>query len=242
MPPPYMTNCLNYNKIRCTSRLDCLEKCYVDWALIHCNNSLPRDAFIDKNNDKYRFTLRSLSCYPSFQTKFCGEKYKSRDCFIERYTSTLVSDKEIIYSKVINEHLGNFNKTFKSNYPNAESDIKLMSIVEIHSNDELDTIITHSPQQQPVEFICFIGGVISLWTGFSIFSIYAYGKQFFRRNQNKVESIKTENGAVNNKKRVLINKMNDKISSLQTKLNKVMKVMKIKNKNQISKITPDSCA
>ena len=70
--------------------------------------------------------------------------------------------------------------------------------------------------------------------------MYAYGKRFFRRNN--VESIETLNGIVNNKKRVLINKLNNKVSSLQTKLNKVMKVMIIKNKNQVSKFTPDNCA
>ena len=56
-----------------------------------------------------------------------------------------------------------------------------MSEVFIEFNNEPDTIYTHSPQQHPVEFICLIGGIISLWTGFSIFSIYAYGKNFFNR-------------------------------------------------------------
>ena len=52
--------------------------------------------------------------------------------------------------------------------------------------DEPDTIYTHSPQQYPIEFICFIGGVISLWIGFSVISIYAYGKQVLSKNKTKL--------------------------------------------------------
>ena len=200
-------------------------------ALIHCNNSLPVYRFVDKNNDKYKFTFKSVLCPYHSLTKLCKEKYKSPDCFNEYYSFKVVSDKELM-GKIFSE------RTFKSKNPNVKSDINLRSIVRILFNKEPDTIYIHSPQQYPIEIICFIGGVISLWTGFSVISIYAYGKQYFRRNQNKVELIKTVLGAVNNRKRVLINKMNDKISSLQTKLNKVMKVIKIKKKN---KITSGNC-
>ena len=48
----------------------------------------------------------------------------------------------------------------------------------------------HSPYQHPIEFICFIGSVISLWTDFSVISMYAYGKRFFRRNQKQKQKMK----------------------------------------------------
>ena len=184
MPAPYKTNCFDYNKIGCTSRQDCLDKCYVEWALIHCNNSLPSDAFIDKNNDKDKFTSESLNCNPS---KFCIEKYKSRDCFNEYYLFQILSENEIPTNKYL-ELLQYFNETtFKSNNPNAKSDIHLISTIIISSSNDPETIYAHSQKKFPIEFICFIGGVISLWTGFSVISMYAYGKQFFRRNQNQNE-------------------------------------------------------
>ena len=237
MPSPYKTNCFDYNKIGCTSKQDCLDKCYIKLSLIHCINSLGYDLFIDKNNDKDKIT--SGSCNSGFKTEFCT-KYKSLDCFNEYYSFKVVSDQKLERSNYI--ALLIFNKSFKSNNPNAKSDINLMLAVRIYFNmNEPDTIYTYSPQQYPIEFICFIGGLISLWTGFSVISTYSYGKRFFRRNQNKVESIKTVDGAVNSRKIVLISKLNNKIS-LQTKLNKVMKVMKIKKKNQVSKFTSDNCA
>ena len=60
-----------------------------------------------------------------------------------------------------------------------------------------ELLYIHSPQRYPIEFICLIGGLISLWTGFSLHSIYAYGKRFFRRDQNKVEELDKNNVIVN---------------------------------------------
>ena len=195
MPSPYKTNCFDYNKIGCTSRQDCLDKCYVEWALIHCNNSLPSDAFIDKNNDKDKFTSESLNCNPS---KFCIEKYKSRDCFNEYYSFQILSENEIPIDNYL-ELLQYFNEiTFKSNNPNAKSDIHSISTIIIRSSNDPDTIYAHSQKQYPIEFICFIGGVISMWTGLSVNSIYAYGKWLFRRIQNRVEEL--------GKNKVIINK------------------------------------
>ena len=68
------------------------------------------------------------------------------------------------------------------------------SIIRIYVSGEPDTIIAHSPQFYPIKFICFIGGVISLWTGFSLYSLYGYGKWIFnRKNNNKIAPKKTAN-------------------------------------------------
>ena len=66
--------------------------------------------------------------------------------------------------------------------------------------------------------------------------MYAYGKHVYNRKQNKIEVIKVNVNAVNNKKIASINK-NDKISSLKN----VMKSMKIlKKKNQAIKFIPNN--
>ena len=102
--------------------------------------------------------------------------------------------------------------------------------IQIQFNDKPNTIYIDRSQQYPIEFMFYWRCDFIVDSFFSVISTYAYEKRFFRRNQNKVEIIKPVNGAVNNKKRVLISRINDKISSLQTKLNRVMKVVKIKNK------------
>ena len=137
--------------------------------------------------------------------------------------------KELTSDKYIGEY---FNKTtFKS-----KLNTNLMSALHVQFDNDPDTIYTHSPQQYPIEFICLIGGVISLWTGFSVLSLYAFGKRIINRRQNKIEAIKVNANSVNNKKIASIKK-NEKISSLKN----VMKMMKIlKKKNQVIKVTPNN--
>ena len=143
-------------------------------------------------------------------------------------------------------YLRSFNRsTFKSKNKNAKTDINLMSMITILINKESDAKYAHSPQQHPIEFICFIGNVISLWT-FSAISMYAYGKRFYRRNQNQNEKMEEANETANdnlNKMREFIKKKsNGKISSLETKFKKLIKVIKIRKENQMIRITPDDCA
>ena len=131
--------------------------------------------------------------------------------------------------------LRQFNESiFKSKNKNVKANINLISEIEIEFNSQPDTIYSHSPKQYPVEFLCFIGGVISLWTGFSVASIYAYGKHVFNKKQNEIEQMNKDNITVNNyihnhnqihnhKHFVFINnKINDKISSIK-KLRKIVK-------------------
>ena len=237
MPSPYKTNCFDYDKIGCKSRRDCVDRWNVEFKLKHCNGLLPlRHIFVDKHINKDIF---KDECDHD-NKEHCEQKYKSTDCLNEYYTIKLVSDKklkEYIRDEKIDEYLKLFDKSnFKSNNKNAKADINLISQIYIDFNNEPDTIYTHSPQQYPIEFICLIGGIISLWTGFSVYSIYASGKQIFNRKQNKIEQIDQANVSVNNYNQIhnhfhnqkhfvfINNKMNDKIS-----MKKLRKIVKKKN-------------
>ena len=232
MQSPYKTKCFDYNKIGCKSRRDCVDRCNVEWAFKHCNGSLPSGTIIDRHNDKDVFK----ECNDN-NKEFCEQKHKSPDCINEYYTVKLefqTKIKELVSDEKIDEFLKLLNEALKSNIKTTKANINLMSGIDIYFNNEPDTIYAHSPQQYPIEFICLIGGVISLWTGFSVFSIYAYGKHVFNRKQDKIE---VNVNSVNNKKIASINKKNDKISSLKN----VMKMMKIlKRKNQVIKVTPNN--
>ena len=167
MPSPYKTKCLDYNEIGCKSRRDCVDRCNVERTFKHCNEPLPSETIIYKHNDKDIFTDECNNHYK----EHCEQKYKPPDCINQYYEIKLVNQKKIkeLASEkvVVDDYLKLFNKTFKSNNKNAKPDINLTSIIYIEFNNEPDTIYTHSPQQYPIEFICLIGGVISLWTGFS---------------------------------------------------------------------------
>lgn len=80
-----------------------------------------------------------------------------------------------------------------------------------------------------------IGSVISLWTGFSILSMYAYGKRFFVNSQDEKEPFKPI--VIINKKIVFTNNnKNDKISFIK----RIRKM--IKKKNSVINLTPNQSA
>ena len=155
----------------------------------------------------------NLLFYPFHQSLSCEEKFKSPECFSEYYNMKMISDQTNFYNEE--------NSTF--------------TFVRIFTSDEPDTIYTHSPLFYPIEFICFIGGVISLWTGFSVLSMYAYGKGFLVKKQNQINPKKMVNVTVNNNKKIIfISKKNN-----DTTLKKTRKVIK---KNSVIKVTQDQNA
>ena len=76
-----------------------------------------------------------------------------------------------------------------------------------------------------------------MWTGFSIYSIYVYGKQVLSKNQNKIKPMKPVNNKVS-KKYLSLSIINTWF--LETKLNKVMKIVKISRKK--NNVTHDHIA
>ena len=154
MPSPYKTNCFDYNKIGYKSR-DCVDRCNIEWALTHCNNSLPTDTIIHKHNDKDKF---GEPC--NYNNKeFCENMYKSPDCSNEYYKIKLIIEikhNEFSTVKPNDEFLQYVNNsTFKSNNKNAKIDINSISLIFILFNKEPDTIYTHLPQQHPIEFMFY---------------------------------------------------------------------------------------
>ena len=230
MPSPYKTNCFDYHKIGCKSRQDCIDKCHCDYILNYCNSSVPMSTIADNHNDKDKFT-NDTKCY---KAQFCEEKYKSPECINEYYTIKPVA---VIKFKDLwgNKEIKRFIKfhTRDNNFNLSENDINSISYINIVTFNP-NTIYRHSAQQPPVEFVCFIGGVISLWTGFSIYSIYTYVIQVFSKKQNKIDQMKPVNNKITKKIAQLIN---NKTSFWEKKLNKVMKVVKIlKKKNQVTHV------
>ena len=174
MRSPYKTNCFDYNQIGCKSRSDCIEKCNIELSLNQCH-CLPHKSNADRHNDKDNYCC--TSCEKSFDYNICEEKYKSPDCINEYYSSL----------KILHHNSEHFNVTCNSmslsNQQFNKTEIK-QAFVDVVFADEPDTIYRHSPQQHIVEFICFVCSIISLWTGFSVFSTYACGIKTFIMSKN----------------------------------------------------------
>ena len=174
MPSPYQTNCFDYTEIGCKSRSHCVDKCMIEMSLKECN-SLHLFTNVDRHNDKDIYI--NSECENRLNTKVCEDKYALSDCLNEYFSFkplTYLSLNESFYSKFVMENYikKELNQTLK------QLNINAFNTITFWFGDEPDTIYRHSPQQPPVEFICFIGGVISLWTGISVLSLYAYGKRF----------------------------------------------------------------
>ena len=104
-----------------------------------------------------------------------NEYYEIKHISKENYKEKI--DEE----NIANSILERFNSsTFKLNKNHFDK----ITFIEIDFSGQPDTIYMNTPLQKPVEFNCFIGGIISLWTGFSMLSIYAYGKRFFIKKSN----------------------------------------------------------
>ena len=180
MPAPYQTNCLDYNLIGCKSRSDCINKCNIETSIKQCN-WLPISTNVNKHNDQETYNISSCTHQYDYNENVCEDKYKLPDWMNEYYTIKPVSDSNINQSWDIKYMMDNYVTKFV-NHTQQISD-KTLSTVTISFGDEPDTIYTHSPQQPIVEFICFICGVISMWTGISVFSLYAYGNRFIKKRK-----------------------------------------------------------
>ena len=141
------------------------------------------DTIVDNHNNRDK-SINDAECY---KPQFCEEKYKSPECIEEYYTTKPVFD---YYDKQNDRFIKDVTKRGKINI--STTDLESTISVGI-TNFSPDTIYRHSELQPPVEFVCFIGGVIGLWTGFSVYSIYAYGKQVFSKKHNKIESSNSVN-------------------------------------------------
>lgn len=121
---------------------------------------------------------------------YCAEKYPSTDFIEEFYSMKTIIDRNIkdehgyLFSgiEVMMQQFSELQLKGKLNF--SKNDLDKVSYVTIDFGEEPDTIYTHSPLQKPVEFICFIWGVVSLRTGFSVYSIYDYRKRAFNRKPN----------------------------------------------------------
>ena len=187
LPAPYQTNCLDYNKIGCKSRSDCIDKCNIEMSLKQCDSlHLYTNMYTHNDKDKYHLS----KCIINLNKKICENKFKLPDCINEYFSLKLFNDlplNESFSSKYFTEiYLGNI-----LNYSQYIS-FDAISTVSIIFGDQPDTIYIHSPQQFLAEFICFVGGVISLWTGFSVISMYNYGEQFFRRRKKLKKKLFTK--------------------------------------------------
>ena len=188
LPSPYQTNCFDYTKIGCKARADCLNKCNIERSLEQCK-SLPHWTNVDGHNGKDKYNNNNINmsnCVVfNFNYSICEHKYKSPDCINEFFLMKLIFDAPINESYDGKKHASQL----KTLYPHI--DVNMLIHLKISVSDDLDTIYSHSPQQYIIEFICFVGGVISLWTGFSVLSLYAFGKQFFVGKNQQINSVFT---------------------------------------------------
>ena len=176
---PYQTNCYDYNKLGCKSRNDCINKCNIELSLKLCN-SLPQFTNVDRHNDKDIYNI--TNCTMKFDYSICEDEFRSPDCVNEYYFIKPIIP-ERIYGAFPIETFLKMNGTKRG----MKNDYSLFTNIQISFSDEPDTIYRYSPEQYTIEFVTFLCGVISLWTGFSIISMYAYLKRFLKIKKGELK-------------------------------------------------------
>lgn len=172
---PYGSDCIDYGEIGFKSRTDCINKCLVNLSLSQCR-VLPNHINVDaNNNDSFIKNDKQRACQRQIRADGqCERKCHHSNCVNHYYTHKKITVKPFSDSE---------KQLLSAEYSGLK--LTLMTKLVVVYADEPDTIFEHTPTQHFVEYACYTGGVISLWTGFSIISVYAYVKPVWRTYLSK---------------------------------------------------------
>jgi hypothetical protein len=165
LPAPYETNCRNYSKFGYFSKRDCINQCLISLAKKRCNQ-WPGDVFASNSvNQSFLPNFLINKCLGEISEKYCNHKCQYNDCIEEILTV---------------EELNNFDEKF------AEKYVFYLWFPLSH-----DYRYEYKPTFTFVEFINYIGGIISLWFGlsflsFSFNSIENLRNLFEKKNKSRV--------------------------------------------------------
>ncbi len=144
LPAPYETNCINYSQIGFRSKIDCINQCLISVAKKRCNR-WPAEIFAPKTvNHSFLPKFLINECLEKISEKYCNHKCQYNDCIEEILTV---------------EELNSFDEKFAEKY-----------FFYIWFPLSHDYRYEYKPTFAFVEFINYIGGIISLWFGLSFLS------------------------------------------------------------------------
>ena len=149
---PHSTNCLNYKeKTVFLSREDCVRKCRIRESQSKCGVvSHEIDVFRGEPNLRLSETIVEEKCIERLDLKkLCYEMCPNDNCLIPYYKPIVVTQGT--------QELGGLS-------------------VNIIIPSEPETSYHHKPSVEIIEFLCYLASTVSLWFGFSLFSIISYVK------------------------------------------------------------------
>ena len=152
LPPPYKTNCRNYYEDGYESQKDCYESCVTNITIEKCN-AWP-ELINAPINVTYRFVgkIHSPGIYPKCMNDvpvydICKKKCLQPDCISEQYL-------------------------FRQQWKQESKDAWILITVPYKSTEYI-----HAPKLQLVEYLCYLGSIVSMWFGLSILSLFSKGEQ-----------------------------------------------------------------
>ena len=180
----YDTNCYDYDQdykyANFNMRSDCQLSCYQTRLSQKCgdsnfylSNSLMRKEFIDQNIDK--FVSKNIDCLDNFKHEILDEcsKHCRFDCKFKYY--------------IFNHNVKNTESDYYSSHP--------QHFTMLHNNLP-DLQIKYLPKTDLISIICNFGGLLGMWLGLSVLSIFdnclIMVKDLFskRKNETKIQIIK----------------------------------------------------
>ena len=149
---PFATNCTNYElETPFLSRKDCIRKCKLKRSLDECK-VIGFETPVYKNELMVEFAQNEekKECVKNLNSEtFCQKECPNLDCFNTYYR--LMKTSQI-----------------------GMGEGKDYVWVELVLPQEPETTFIHKPRIEMVEFICYMASTVSLWFGFSMFSVLTW--------------------------------------------------------------------
>jgi hypothetical protein len=153
LPFPHETRCFNYEQNSYKSKEDCIVKNMQRLEVNQCKCN--RSWF-------YEFLNFNSSNYDICKLKNCKFRY-NKNLF-----------KDLCPRNCYNEYY-----RFLSRIGNKVYDIRKYSMLSLRKTELFEVCFTHSPKMNFVDFLCSMGGLISMWFGISVYSFYQYIEKLF---------------------------------------------------------------
>lgn len=144
LPPPYNSNCFDYESLPCKNRATCIRRCIREKSFEGSKAWVNR-RYVQLDEFYYsgRFGIEDETNY----TEYCFRKFPSEPCTDYLYNAIMAS-----------QFLSPFadNQTFQINvaYPLG-----------------METIVEYKEFQSLMDYICFVSSIVSLWTEASMIRI-----------------------------------------------------------------------
>ena len=154
---PYKTDCKHYEReTQFKSRKDCIRKCKLRISQTECG-VISHEVDVYRGEQNVRFVEND-------EQDFCVNKLDLRRKCV-KICSNYDCFKEYIVPKIVS--------LYKHDHCEISITVPTKPL----------TTYRHKPRIESIEFVCYIASALSLWFGFSVFSLYDWSRMLYKKTK-----------------------------------------------------------